>query len=167
MSAYCAPSDVSTGNVPLPRKLGSESVVKQHYIEKAADDIDGKLGAIFELPLAYEEGSFEALWLKRVNKYLAIGQLVIDAAAGGEDTQLHAYGFHHLREANKALDDALAGKVFLSFNKREGDPSDSDTGPSILNKEPASYVDSFYQSQLQNNITNGPGLVYPQINRPI
>ncbi|ANA87251.1 hypothetical protein SEA_GIBBLES_16 [Gordonia phage Gibbles] len=163
--AYCEVNDVQIGNIALPRGLGTPEVIKQRYINDTADDIDAKLGAIFALPLEPEPGSFTAAALKRINKYLAIGKLVIDAAAGGEDTQLHAYGFHHLREGNKAIEDILAGKIVLDLSPSEdADPDDQPTGPSVINKEPGSFVDAFYGHSLHPSNMPG-GLVYPQIDR--
>lgn len=164
MAAFCKVTDILTGNIPLPRGMGNENVIKQRYIDRAAEDIEARLGVLFTLPLSPAPGSFEEKVLSRINKYLATGQLIIDAAAGGEDNSLHAYGFHHLREANQAIADILAGKIKLNLDKDEPDTEDLPGGPLVLNKEPSSYVDAFYNNSWHSS-TEPSKPVYPNIDR--
>ena len=149
MAGYCGVNDIDTGNVRVPRMFGNdETATKQRFIDQAADDINAAIGQVYVLPLSLGEGTPDALLLKKINRMLASGNLLLAAAAPGEDTVLHNYGYWQVKEAQKALALIIEGTILLSATKVPPDPETIKrvTGPAIINKDTASFVDGFYGS---------------------
>jgi len=142
---YMTSSEVSFGDMPLPSWVDLEGVVQQ-----AANDMDAVIGLRYKLPLRLnpEDPNHRPilLMLNKINRYLVIGRVVIDAAIGHEDNSLQAYGNYHIRQAEAALKQIGDGKVEIPG--AELLPSlidDRRTGPMIFNKESRSLVDAFYE----------------------
>lgn len=160
MAPYCSVESVNVGNITLPRGFN-----KAHYVNISADEMDVELGKVYKLPLGpnYDPGSWAGKLLAKINRYLATGKIVIDAAAGGEDRSLNSYGYYHVRQANDALAAIVAGTIDLPFDSIDTDPDR--VGPvQIENREPASFVDAFYQQSIGEEAVSNK--VYPN-NRPI
>lgn len=66
---------------------------KTQYLEFAEDEIVSHLGITYALPLP-TLSAHNQLTLKVLQARLASGRLLLAMAAGGEDSELHAYGRH-------------------------------------------------------------------------
>lgn len=157
--AYCSPDDINIGNVQLPRGLN-----KQAYVDAAAEEMDAELGKVYVLPLtpssAIASNTWAGKYLKKINKFLAIGRIVIDSASGGEDNSLNSYGYYHLKTAMDALAALVSGSITLTdVEKLDVEPNTS--GPQVENRDAGSYVDAFYNTPLPESENN----VYPA--RPV
>jgi hypothetical protein len=144
--AYCSAADLLIGNIPVPRGVSAEQ-----YVQAAADEIDAALGQMFETPILIDPSNISlrpsTLVLKQINAKLASGRLIMAADAGGQDTQLHAYGLSLVREAQASLtelrssSDSLPGAVVIVAENAD----DSAGLPRILNYDQTSQVDFFYE----------------------
>ncbi|HWI68184.1 MAG TPA: hypothetical protein VNS88_07365, partial [Nitrospiraceae bacterium] len=71
---YSEVTDLLTGNVPTPAYLSP-----QKYVDDAADEIDSKIGFVYETPIDVTYSSSNPvtrpvrLLLKRINNFLASG----------------------------------------------------------------------------------------------
>lgn len=166
MVAYCAVSDLLLGKIPTPAALDPAK-----YVQDAADEIDSKIGHLYETPIDLTEllvpppvplvdGGLKVsrptrLLLKRINAHLASGRLLLAVAAPEEQRQLHAYAWSLVKEATAALDLIAAGDISLDgvdpINTTEGPVAK----PLISNLDAESNVESFY-----DRIAN-PAYVYP------
>lgn len=152
MTKYCEEEDlVLSGDIPLPSYIN-----KTKFIEDAADEIDSQLGFIYETPFDVTDTSSlirpARLLLKRINKFLASGRIILSVATPGEDTQVHSYGRYLVREAENAIKEILSGNIIL-----EGATpivSTPSRAPLIANAERRSYVEVFY-----DDVTSPSGLI--------
>ncbi len=121
----------------------------QRYVNDAADEIDSMIGTIYVLPVAF--GSLKPqsqLILKRINNWLATGQIVITQAIGAEDTALQAYGASMLKDARALLEQIASGSFLLQGATRvDGDAGT--TGPEIVNRDKVSANDIFEYRVMQ------------------
>src|SRR3982751_5310702 len=114
MVAYSASSDLLLGEIPIPSYIDKDKVVQD-----ASDEIDSKIGHIFATPLNLTgtgEGALSrpaALLIKRINNSLASGRLLLAIASPQEDSNLHAYGWSLIKEANEALYAICEGDIQL------------------------------------------------------
>lgn len=152
--AYCEIRDLLIGNIPTPAYID-----KTQYVALAADEIDAALGFRYVTPIAVTDpvaGRSSELLLKHINIHIASGRLILAAAAGGSDTEVHAYGMSLLRQGREALlslasgDPALVGVTLLT-----GGPTVSSKVPLVLNGDEYSQVDEFYALV---NPSNGIGI---------
>ncbi len=150
--AYCAKTDLLTGDIPLAGKYGDGTA----FVNLAADEIDGQIGHIYRTPVVFDESTQEKidrvrpakLLLKKINTLLASGRIILDMAAGGEDRQLHAYGKSMLDEALMLLNMITSGKIQLTDAPvLTEDASNPNTSVSIVQEDPYSLVESFYTSR--------------------
>ena len=142
--AYCSATDLLLGNIPTPTYLD-----KDKYVDLAADEIDAALGFRYVTPIVVTNpvaGRASELLLKHINIHIASGRLILAAAAGGSDDDVHAYGMSLLRQGREALarlaagDPPLTGATVLS-----GGPSVTSGAPIVSNGDPYSLVDEFYR----------------------
>lgn len=149
MVAYCSPSDLLIGDIPLAAKYGNGSA----FIQLAADEIDSQIGHIYITPIVFDESDEvkaakvrpAKLLLKKINTLLASGRIILDMAAGGEDESLHAYGASMLAEALGLLTRIMERDIFLTDAPLvPSEESRENTGPSVITAEDYSLVDSFY-----------------------
>lgn len=145
---YCSTEDVDVGNIDMPRRAtdATDEQTKAYYVMRAAEEMDAILGQIYKLPLNLTAGTADALILKKVNRMLASGQIVVAAGSAAEDTEIHSWGYYHIKEAEKMLSLIFKGDIVLDAEYKDPDPNaDSrQTGPMIKNREDVSYVDNFY-----------------------
>lgn len=151
MATYSLSTDLLNGNIPIPTYLD-----KEKYVQDAADEIDSKIGHLYNTPIDISEGSPVPRWtrllLKRINNHLATGRLLMAADAGGEDDRLHAYGWSLVQEATEALKRIAAGEIRL--DGAAGPPNQSAPAISsiiLLNTDPESNVEAFYDRVLNPN----------------
>lgn len=143
--AYCGVDNLLTGDIPLPM-----GVSPQQNINSAADEIDAALGQLYITPIEIDPLDPAVrpsiLVLKGVNAKLASGRIIMAADAGGQDNSLHAYGLSLIREARGTLiqlrssSDSLPGAALLPVVQGVN----VGKGPIILNRDPKSLVDGFY-----------------------
>jgi hypothetical protein len=145
--AYCTKDDLLTGDIPFSSKYGDGT----SFVQLAADEIDATIGRIYVTPVTFDltnnPGSrVSQLMLKKINQLLASGRIVMDMAAGGEDDNLHAYGYSMWREAWTLLQDIVNGKYVLdtASGKIPTDVSNANTAVSVHNEDGYSLVEAFY-----------------------
>lgn len=158
---YCTAEQVDIGNIMLPRGFN-----KQYFIDQASDEMEAELGKTYKLPLTLsvthdengnaianpldDPNSWISKLLNKINRYLAIGRIVISAASGGEDNSLNSYGYYHIKQANDALASLVNRTIELPFQLADINADKLPSGPSVDNREAASFVDSFYQQSVGN-----------------
>lgn len=148
MTAYCTADDLLTGDIPIPSYLDANSVVQD-----AADEIDSKIGHLYETPVDVTPSGPAARWvkllLKRLNVHLATGRLLMAADAGGEDDRVHAYASYLIREANAAINKIVSGEIVLEAVPGPANEAVvSDASIVLLNLDPESHVEAFYDRLL-------------------
>lgn len=149
-TTYCEVTDLLTGQLPMPT-----TVSPQKYVETAADEINAALAPLYVVPIVIpaavegeEDPHLESrLVLKIINVRLATGRLFLAVASGGEDTELHAYGYSLLREAQAMLARLASGATLLPSAEPKDKPAvETKSLPTVLNADPYSQVDAFYQT---------------------
>lgn len=154
MASYSKTTDLLLGDIPTPGYLDKDKIVQD-----AADEIDSQIGFTYTIPVDVSQSSPVIvpvrLLLKRINNFLATGRLIMQVASNGEDKQLHAYGISLVEQANAAISMIVSGEIdLIGAVKRPGTETQT-RGPKIVNGDPESYVDAFY-----DRIAN-PGYIYP------
>lgn len=149
--AYSSSNDLLNGNIPLPGYLD-----KEKFVTDAADEIDSKIGHLYETPVDVSETSTVPRWtrllLKRINNHLASGRLLMAADAGGEDDRVHAYALFLIQEATAALDQIASGEIKLTGVPGPGGQSSEAITSIILNNlDEESNVEAFYDRILNPN----------------
>lgn len=143
-STYSVPADMLLGDLPV-----AVSVNKQKYVNDAADEVDSIIGVRYATPLDVSDTGtiprYARLFIKRVANNLATGRLILAVAAGGEDNQIHAYGWSLIQTSLDALKQIADG----TYDIVGADPADPDattrvTGPAIAGGDATSGVDAFY-----------------------
>jgi hypothetical protein len=145
-STYSAVGDLLLGDLPV-----STEISKQGFVNDAADEVDSIIGRRYVTPInvsgtgQYAVPRHAALFVKRAANHLATGRLILAVAAGGEDGQLHAYGWSLVNGALKALEQIAEG----SYDLPEAQPISTGgavrpTAPTVTNSDSASGVDAFY-----------------------
>lgn len=160
VTTYSTKADLRIGDLRLPARMGDGT----QFVEAAAEEIDAQLGHIYKTPLTIDPavaGNRPAiLLLKNMNNLIASGRLVLDLAASSEDDSLHAYGRSMLQEG-LTLVRMIQSRDILLTGAEQIESSESDknlTGPTVLNEDPVSLVESFYNPPR----TLLPGYSYPQ-----
>jgi len=162
-TAYCQVGDLLIGDIPTPAYID-----KQKFVDDAADEMDSWLGARYVTPIVLSTSvptqRPSALMLKRINAHLASGRLILSAAAGGEDTDLHRYGWQLINDALAALRSLVSGETLIVG----GTPADTtglatDAGslPVITNGDPYSQVDGFYEVLTPGQTSVNPAGYWP------
>lgn len=162
MVAYSTPTDLMLGEIPTPTYIDTTKIVQD-----AADEIDSKIGYVYETPVNIGTGSTVSrpaqLLLKRINNFLATGRLILQVASPEENRNLHAYGWSLIQEANAALNAIIAGEIVLEGATPN---PDSQAGPPVSvplidNLDPESSVEAFYDRIANPNYSYGyTGLYY-------
>lgn len=159
--AYSAPTDLLTGKIPLPSYIDPQKVV-----DDAADEVDSKIGFLYETPLdTSESGPLTRparLLIKRINNNLASGRLILMVTSSEENKNLHAYGWSLVNEALEALRCIAEGEIPLGDDvpKIEGSASPV-TVPLISNLDAESNVEAFYDRIANPAYLYGPlGTLY-------
>src|SRR5690606_19248186 len=109
------------------------------------------------------------LMLKNINILIASGRLILDMAAGGEDTSLHAYGRAMWSEGTTLLNRISSGEIRLvGAPEIENTDLTRNTAPSIHNEDPYSLVAGFYKQYSQPASFQFPSIpMRPYDDRPI
>lgn len=144
--AYSEVSDLLIGDL-----LISESVDRAKFVNLAAEEIDSKLGWVYELPLRTAEvASSPTAWknlplhqaniLKSINNRLATGRLILTLDIAGEGTQLHAYGWHLIQEALGDLAVIANGDVDIDAVRSIAVANEGDKRPVVLQQDEESLL---------------------------
>lgn len=157
--AYSSTTDLLTGNIP-PFVDGAD----EKYVNDAADEIDSAIGHIYQTPIDVTDVPENPvtrparLLLKRISNWLASGRLMMAAAAGSQQQEVHQYALKLVNDATEALNAIASGDVPLAGAPRIGEVGEeSFTGPQIYNEDEESAVEAFY-----NRIANPRyNFVYP------
>lgn len=149
---YAATTDMLIGDLPT-----SAALEPSQFLNDAADEIDSKIGFLYEVPIDTTTAPKPvSLLLKRINAHLATARFILAATVLVEDTRLNAYGQQLLAESEAALDSIATGAVILDGVIQSGLQSAYSTkAPLIANGDSESAVDAFY-----NRIAS-PSYVYP------
>jgi hypothetical protein len=144
MAAYSTVGDLLTGNVPTPVALDP-----QKFVNDATDEIDSKIGFLYVTPLDIVAPTSiprpACLLIKRINNFLASGRLLLAAAAGQEDSQIHAYGWSLIKEATTALDQIATGQIPIEGAVKQDTGDEAAVTAIILNNlDEESAVEAFY-----------------------
>ncbi len=154
MVAYCVPSDLLIGDIPLAGKYGDGT----SFVQLAADEIDSQIGHIYITPVVFDESTQEQidkvrpskLLLKKINILLASGRIILDQAAGGEDDNLHAYGQSMIKEAVDLLSRLMNRDITLiDAPLLPSEELRANTAASIIQEDDYSLVAAFYD-RMQN-----------------
>jgi len=157
---YSTVDDLLTGDL-----LISQKVDKQKFVQDAADEMDSKLGFLYELPLApcvtdpppavpATLEPHEILLLKGINNKLASGRLILTLDIAGEETVLHAYGLRLITEAMNDLMLVANGNVLLSACRQEMVAGlRSNRTPLCVNRDEESAQDMFESAVMRRGET--------------
>lgn len=147
--AYCEVADLLIGDIPTSAQLDP-----QKYVNDAADEIDSKIGFVYDTPIDVTPTGPTtrpaALLLKRLNSHLASGRLIMAATILVEDKNLNAYGQYLVNDSMLTLD-AIGVKRSIVLSGAALAPGVTSTGdnqvvtaPMINNLDSASQVEGFY-----------------------
>lgn len=151
--AYSEVSDLLTGDIPL-----GAGVDAQKYVDQAADDMDAKLGWIYEVPIDLDGDpladppvaplpNHQILLLKGINNKLASGRLILTLDISGEDKSLHAYGHFLIKEANAELLLLANGTLDLSAPRvPQPDETTINRVPGVVNLDEESLLTPFVKT---------------------
>lgn len=153
--AYAAVSDLLLGDL-----IVAESIDRQKFVDLAAEEMNSKLGWVYELPLRgagsapsatswLELPAHEVSILKTINNRLASGRLILSLYIAGEDSQLHAYGYQLVQEAMSDLMLIANGNVSLSAHRTSAYSREGDTIPGISQHDDESLLLGFENSVMR------------------
>jgi hypothetical protein len=158
---YSAEGDLLVGDLLLPAGFS-----KATYITEATDEIDSKLGFIYQLPLTpippeVALPPHEVLLLKVISNKLSSGRLIMDIALAGERYSLHAYGRRLVDEAMNDLLLIANGELELAAVRSEANVAlESAKVPSVKNHDEESLLLGFENVVLrQEPWYSRPGVV--------
>lgn len=136
---YSVVADLLLGDLII-----SDTVSKESFVQEAADDIDSKLGWIYQTPIAVAGlARHEGLLLKQINNKLASGRLILTLDIAEEGSSLHAYGLRLVTEANGDLLLLANGELDLSAPKNPAYGKNKENQPLIRNRDATSAVEAF------------------------
>lgn len=134
----------AVGDLLLDGVLLATGFNKQKFVDDAAEEMDSKLGWLYALPI-HPEGmdpgevgptswqdlpTHQVILLKQINNRLASGRLILAIATPGEQTTLHAYGYHLVQQA-------LADLMFLANGDLDMDAEKATPSSAFESKAPA------------------------------
>lgn len=145
-TTYSTVADLLLGDMPV-----AISVNKQKFVNDAADEVDTVIGTRYTTPIDMTEaGPVQRparLFVKRVTNHLATGRMILALAAGGEDVNLHAYGWSLVNGALAALESIANGSYDLPGATpitTPGSDTPRVTAPTVTNVDAESGVEAFY-----------------------
>jgi hypothetical protein len=136
----------------------SEALDKQTFVDTAAEEIDAKLGFVYDLPLRLladppvdpvtedswkDLPAYQVKLLKGINNRLASGRLILAIDIAGEQNTMHAYGWQLVKEATAELLMIANGDVDLDAARRTIEGTEPDRTPSIYNYDEESLLLGF------------------------
>lgn len=150
MVAYCETVDLLIGDIPVSGALDPAK-----YVQDAADEMDSKIGFVYETPIDVDPSSSTPrpviLLLKRINAHLASGRLILAATIPAEGDRLNAYGRTLVRESEEAIEAIASGEIILDGVPRGTMTLPYKAVPLIANGDAESIVDAFYDRVVNPN----------------
>lgn len=142
-TAYSAIEDLLIGDLII-----SETLDRQKFVDDAADEIDSKLGWIYQTPIVLTGlPRHEALLLKSINNRLASGRLLLTLYQSGENNSVHAYAASLVRDATNDLMLIANGDVVLSAPRQENTTQGtSDTAPTATGMDEIGPMTAFEEA---------------------
>lgn len=144
---YSTPDDL------LIAQLRVDEADKVKYVAEAADDIESRIGHIYETPLTFDttvpQERAASLVLKRLNNNLASGRIILAYTMPAEDKQLNAYGHYLVKDAEDTLDLIASRQVILYGPTPVTLPNTEIVNGAALgisNVDSSSAVDDFYRA---------------------
>lgn len=147
--AYAVSGDLDWGGMPAPGNI-------DHWLNKAADEIDSKIGSVYVTPVVLLDTAEQRpgkLLLNRINSWLAMGRAILARATPNEDDQLHQLGLYYVTEATNALDKIVDGTVILAGATLVTETTDKQTGPMAASADESSIVEG-YSGAFGNPLTD-------------
>ena len=147
-NGYCEVGDLLIGDLSLPPSI---SLAK--YIEATADEMDAKIGNVYEVPIVIDPDKLTIYkatiaLLRSINARLASGRIIMSAASFMELTTVHSYAKSLVVDALADLESIATRERILQGVKPNNNPTDEVggqfTGTAIYNQDASSAVDSFY-----------------------
>lgn len=135
--SYCSVQDLLVGDMPI------NTTRAEQFVQDASDEVDMKLGTLYEWPPTGSLGPQATLILKRLNVLIGTGRLVMAQAIGAEDQATQSYGTYLLREGQLLLDQILSGDLVLLDVPKHLITS-SGNAPSVVFEDSFPGVDTFY-----------------------
>lgn len=141
-NTYCNVVDLLLGDIAT-----SAALSPQKYVEDASDEIDSKIGFIYQTPISIDAPTPRpvVLLLKRICSHLASGRLIMAGTLSVEGDNLHAYGESLVAGAQLAITQIMSNQIRLDGVTLSGlDALPTTHIPLIANKDSESAVDAFY-----------------------
>lgn len=144
---YCTVEDLLLRpDIPLPREFD-----KQKYINAAAEEIDSKIGRLYQTPVIIRVEDSEKyrttiIALRRINSQLATGRIIMTISTTTESQEVDAYGYYLIKDALQSIDDILNRDFILDGAEPSRSlPTDYTVSKShIYNLDDTSSVEAFY-----------------------
>lgn len=145
---YSDAADLLVGDMIYPPGFD-----KDKYVTLAAEEMDSKLGYLYQIPLAPVNPplpEYQTLLLKTINNKLASGRLIMDISVGAELAAVHAYGSRMVNEALRDLVLIANGDVLLDAVRRvDGTVEAGSRVPGVRNQDSESLVLGFENTVLR------------------
>ena len=133
--AYCTADDLLVApDLQLPAGTTAED-----WIDRAAEEIDSRIGVRYVLPLETVSAGGLAT-LKRLNAQLASGRMLM--ALNSADDDVHAYGKSLVDEALADIKSVVAGVIPLGATQVTTSPQNLG-GPAVQNQDAYSATAAF------------------------
>lgn len=145
MTKYCEDDDLLIGQIRtrLPPAISVED-----SIEAASAEMNAKLGFTYAVPFTEPKAGdpppqlplFQWELIRDICIKLASGRIILSATAHAQESTLHAYGYHLVRDAEMSLMAIANGDVRLKWPRvdAEGDPLDP--APSPQEADPMAFI---------------------------
>jgi hypothetical protein len=146
MSAYCTTNDLLLGDITISSAIDLNKVVRD-----AADEMDSKIGFVYELPLPASLPQHITTMLKMINARLASGRLILTIASPAEAVDLYRYGTHLIELAEEALCGITTGKFQIPGATQIEDLTPG--GGAIINHDAESAIDVFESQFMRRSFT--------------
>jgi hypothetical protein len=120
---YCEPGDIQ-----LPHIIEGDMDALKLFIREACDEIDGKLGWIYEVPLDLEALRYhERKLIKTVAVKLARGRYIL--AISSDESQMNATGLRSIQEGLDELHIIASGDIVLTAKQADRESPDDQIDP--------------------------------------
>lgn len=112
---YCATTDIT-----LPHVVDAAPDDLNRFIRNACDEIDGKLGLLYEVPLPFDSMVYhEKMLIKTIATKLAMGRYILSVTA--DEAAMHSYGLRLIQEGLDELHIIAGGEIALRVPQQDWD----------------------------------------------
>lgn len=124
------------------------TVSVQDFIEGACQEIDAKLGFIYQIPFQDPEQAASDpkmplnQWylIKSIAIKLASGRIILAVTAASQDTAIHAYGYSLVRDAEVSLMAVANADVRLTWPRVDSEGNPLNPGANPQDTDPLAYL---------------------------